>query len=40
MADNSSPVCRICGAEEAMIAAGASKEQMNEVLEEIRRHEE
>ena len=39
-ADNSSPVCRICGAAEAMIAAGASEEQMNEVLEEIRRHEE
>ena len=39
-ADNKSFVCRICGAEEAMIAAGASEEQMKEVLEEIRRHEE
>ena len=38
--DNSSLVCRICGAEEAMIAAGASEEQMSAVLEEIRRHEE
>lgn len=38
--DNSSPVCRICGAEEAMIAAGASEEQMSAVLDEIRRHEE
>ena len=38
--DNSSPVCRFCGAEEAMIAAGASEEQMSAVLEEIRRHEE
>ena len=39
-ADNESFVCRICGAEEAMIAAGASEEQMSAVLEEIRRHEE
>ena len=39
-ADNKSFVCRICGAEEALIAAGASEEQMSEVLEEIRRHEE
>ena len=35
-ADNSSPVCRICGAEEAMIAAGASDQMMEQVLAEIR----
>lgn len=38
--DNSSPVCRICGAAEAMEAVGASEEQMSAVLDEIRRHEE
>ena len=39
-ADNKSFVCLVCGAEEAMIAAGASGEQMSAVLEEIRKHEE
>ena len=37
--DNSSPVCRVCVAEEAMIAVGASDQMMEQVLAEIRQHE-
>ena len=38
-ADNGSFVCRICGAEEALEAVGASEDMMEQVLAEIRKQE-
>ena len=37
--DNKSPVCRICGAAEALEAVGASDEEKNRVLAEVSAHE-
>ena len=38
-ADNKSPVCRICGAEEALERAPISAEEKERVLAEIRAHD-
>ena len=37
--DNRSPVCRICSAAEALEAVGASDEEIERVLAEVRLHE-
>ena len=38
--DNESPVCRVCGAAEALEAAGTSEEEKTMILTEISVHED